>query len=231
MSNILFGAPEGVNENDNFPDRNAVRDAGLHRSPMRGIDGNGTEGVAAIVLSGGYEDDRDLGNEIVYTGHGGNDSGTGKQIDHQSWKSTGNAGLVVSEIRQLPVRVIRGFNHNSAWSPKTGYRYGGIYFVVEHWEEIGKSGFKICRFKLVKEDAMVQEAFEEVKEGVLVKVKQGNGTEKWFSIGYPSPPGFDAQQLSLEGRLAQEFLGRQVGDKLEFGVGFEVLDIKRYRSK
>jgi hypothetical protein len=43
-----------------FESRKALSEAGLHRSIQHGIDGNGNE-VAAIVVSGGYEDDRDLG--------------------------------------------------------------------------------------------------------------------------------------------------------------------------
>ncbi len=231
MADLLFGEPHGIKEGSIFPDRKNLIIAGLHRSTMHGIDGNGNEGAAAIVLSGGYEDDKDLGDEIIYTGHGGNDPATGKQIDHQSWNDFGNAGLVVSEIRQLPVRVIRGFKHNSPFSPKSGYKYAGLFRVVDHWEEIGKSGYKICRFKLLKESAMLEESFPEVKEGVLVKVKQGNGVEKWFSIGHPSPPGTNAQRISVDGNLANNLIGSQVGDKLEFGVGFEILAIKRYLSK
>lgn len=40
------------------------------------------EGAAAIVMSGGYEDDYDIGTEILYTGEGGNDPSTGKQVAH-----------------------------------------------------------------------------------------------------------------------------------------------------
>ena len=43
----------------------------FHRKWVYGIDGNKDDGVAAIVLGGGYEDDEDLGNVIVYTGEGG----------------------------------------------------------------------------------------------------------------------------------------------------------------
>ena len=35
------------------------------------------------------------------------------------------------------------------FSPKTGYQYAGLYSVVDAWEETGKSGFKICRFRLI----------------------------------------------------------------------------------
>lgn len=53
-----------------------------------------------------------------------------------------------SLLSYMPVRVIRGYKHNSKFSPKTGYTYAGFYRVVDAWEEKGKSGFKICRFKL-----------------------------------------------------------------------------------
>lgn len=49
----------------------------------------------------------------------------------------------------LPVRVIRGFKHESDYSPKNWYVYSWLYSVVEAWEEKGKSGFKICRFRLI----------------------------------------------------------------------------------
>jgi putative restriction endonuclease len=120
----------------------------FHRNWGAGIDGNGKEGTAAIVLSGGYEDDFDSGDEIIYTGAGGNDPNTGKQIEDQTWDNRGNAGLLKSMNEGLPVRVIRGFNHKSDFSPKSGYTYAGLYSVVDAWEENGKSGYKICRFRL-----------------------------------------------------------------------------------
>lgn len=40
---------------------------------MAGIHGRETECAYSIVLSGGYEDDVDNGNEFMYTGSGGRD--------------------------------------------------------------------------------------------------------------------------------------------------------------
>ena len=54
---IFFGIPEGIKEGQVFKDRQSLIDANLHRSTMAGIDGNGEDGAAAIVLSGGYQDD------------------------------------------------------------------------------------------------------------------------------------------------------------------------------
>jgi len=100
-------------------------------------------------LSGGYEDDEDLGYESVYTGAGGSDPNTRLQVADQTWTAAGNAGLLKSMDLGLPVRDIRGHTHKSPYSPKTGYTYSGLYNVVDAWEEVGQSGFKICRFMLI----------------------------------------------------------------------------------
>jgi putative restriction endonuclease len=145
---IIFGEILGINEGDWFEGRKEMMPTSFHRRWGSGIDGNSNEGTSAIVLSGGYEDDKDEGDEIIYTGAGGNDPNSGKQISDQTWENPGNAGLLKSMNEGLPVRVIRGFNHNSKFSPKSGYSYAGLYSVVDAWQETGKSGFKICRFRL-----------------------------------------------------------------------------------
>ena len=144
---IIFGEIEGIEEGYYFNNRKEMMPTSFHRNWGTGIDGNAKEGTAAIVLSGGYEDDIDFGEEIIYTGAGGNDSNTGKQIKDQVWEK-GNAGLIKSMDQGLPVRVVRGSAHKSEFSPQKGYSYAGLYSVVDAWEEIGKSGFKICRFRL-----------------------------------------------------------------------------------
>ena len=47
---------------------------------MGGISGTAKDGADSIVLSGGYEDDVDYGDEIVYTGHGGRHPSNGQQM-------------------------------------------------------------------------------------------------------------------------------------------------------
>ncbi len=146
---IIFGEISGIKEGQWFEGRKEMMPSSFHRNWGAGIDGNGVEGTSAIVLSGGYEDDQDLGDEIIYTGAGGNDPSTGKQIADQSWNNKGNAGLVKSMDEGLPVRVIRGHTHKSDFSPSSGYLYAGLFSVMEAWEEIGRSGFKICRYRLI----------------------------------------------------------------------------------
>ena len=231
MSRLFFGTPEGINEGQKFSNRKELIDAGLHRSTMHGIDGNGNEGVAAIVLSGGYEDDIDWGHEIIYTGHGGNDAQTGQQIADQSWNDHGNKGLVVSKLKNLPVRVIRGYKHSSQFSPDSGYKYGGLYNVVEHWEEIGKSGYTICRFKLIKLSSILEKEIDKVKEGVIVLVEPLGKEPKWFSIGVEPPASLNAQLLSSECTFAKQLIGQKIGTTINFGNGFKVLEIKKYLAK
>ncbi|WP_318465087.1 YDG/SRA domain-containing protein [Photobacterium leiognathi] len=144
---IKFGEIAGFEEGHFFEDRRAMNESSFHRHITPGIDGNGKEGTSAIVLSGGYTDDADYGDEIIYTGAGGNKNG--KQVSDQTWEQPGNAGLLVSMNKGYPVRVIRGHKHKSDFSPQNGYIYGGLYSVVDAWEELGKEGFKICRFRLV----------------------------------------------------------------------------------
>lgn len=123
--------------------------AGLHAHDIAGISGTASQGADAIVLNGGYPDDADYGNVIVYTGHGGQDPSTKKQIAHQTFADSGNAGLVKSQLDDLPVRVIRGPKAGEH-GPIDGYRYDGLYKVVRHWFKTRSDGFQVCQFLLIK---------------------------------------------------------------------------------
>ena len=228
MSNIIFGNPLRIKEGEIFESRAELIEVGLHRYNMHGIDGNANAGAAAIILSGGYEDDVDLGDEIIYTGHGGNDPNTGKQINDQSWESHGNKGLVISQQKQLPVRVIRSFKHNSVFSPERGYQYSGLYRITDHWEERGKSGYLICRFKLVKEEMLESELQYEIKEGALILLEPTGKKKKWFSIGAEAP---NAQKISSDSKMAQLLKNKKIGDTINFGNGFKIIEIRKYLSK
>ncbi len=107
--------------------------------------------MESIVLNGGYKDDRDLGDEVIYTGFGAQDTPRGPQVRDQEWIRA-NEGLRVSMARGEPVRVIRGWRGEPAFSPETGYRYDGLYSVVDSWQEPSRAGPLICRARLVKTD-------------------------------------------------------------------------------
>lgn len=228
MGKIVFGNPNEVKDGAIFNNRIDLIEAGLHRSTVKGIDGNKEDGAVAIILSGGYEDDYDLGDEILYTGEGGNDPSTGKQVKHQSWNSTGNAGLLLSYKNNYPIRVIRGSKHNSKDSPKEGYKYCGIFYIIEEpMMQIGKSGFKICRFKLRKAGTELQES-ELVEIGSIVKVLYDEDNFKQFAIGIKDA---NSQTLNPESKLAQRFIGKTIGDKIMLGPGYEIIKIEKAQNK
>jgi putative restriction endonuclease len=144
-----FGDIAGYPEGSCFGTRLELSQAGLHRPMVAGISGSGRIGANSVVLAGGYEDTEDFGDEILYTGHGGRDPETGCQVTHQTL-TRGNLALACNKLYGLPVRVIRGARQRSPYAPAAGYRYDGLYSVDEYWREVGKAGFYIWRFQLVK---------------------------------------------------------------------------------
>lgn len=130
-----------------FPNRKALHDAEIHRGLQRGIAPEG----ASIVLSGGYVDDEDMGDVIIYTGEGGRDQNTGKQIKDQTLTG-GNLALAQNYVNGNPIRVNRGHQLDSVYAPTEGYRYDGLYRIDEYWSERGKDGCLVWRYRLVRLD-------------------------------------------------------------------------------
>ncbi len=143
-----YGEIDGYPEGTAFPDRKSAHEAGVHPPTQGGISG-GKDGADSVVVSGGYPDDQDLGDEIIYTGQGGRDEATGRQVTDQTL-TLGNIGLVRSQFDGHDVRVIRGFGGDPQHSPASGYRYDGLFRVVDHWRETSRDGPLIWRFRLLK---------------------------------------------------------------------------------
>ncbi|KAF8591878.1 SRA-YDG, partial [Ramaria rubella] len=135
--------------------------ASVHGPWVAGIHGTAAGGAYSIALSGGYQDDVDLGYTFTYTGAGGRDlKGTpdnpknlrvAPQSSDQTFEHAMNAALKAPQVSaetKKPIRVIRGFKLNSAFAPTSGYRYDGLYVVDQAWREIGKEGFRVCRYRL-----------------------------------------------------------------------------------
>jgi putative restriction endonuclease len=144
----LFGEIEGNAPGKWFKDRAALSKARVHGPTIAGISGGSKEGADSIVLSDGYEDDEDYGDVIIYTGAGGRDENTGRQIADQTLTRV-NLAMAKSKLDGLPVRVSRGYKHDSEYSPKTGCVYVGLYSVDDYWIEKGLEGFDVCRFRLI----------------------------------------------------------------------------------
>lgn len=175
MADRIFGDIQGIPVGASFVTRKEAAAAGIHKPLQAGISGSKDEGADSIVISGGYEDDFDSGDEIIYTGEGGQDD-KGRHVANQEL-TRGNLALAKSEIDALPVRVIRGADKKNPYAPESGYRYDGLYKVDSHWHEIGKAGFLVYRFKLIKLDSALPPNKLESKAD-LVNLSAGTDSPK-----------------------------------------------------
>ncbi|KAK6177056.1 hypothetical protein SNE40_015238 [Patella caerulea] len=152
----FYGAVEGVDVGTVWLTRMECCRDGVHRPTVAGIHG-GENGTYSIALSGGYEDDIDLGECFTYTGEGGRDlKGTVNKPKNlrtapQSRDQTltrGNLALSRNVDTGNPVRVIRGYKLRSQFAPDEGYRYDGLYTVEKCWFTTGMSGYGVWKFAL-----------------------------------------------------------------------------------
>lgn len=155
MAEFTIGEVPGITVGSVFSNREELRQAGVHRRNQHGIAGREAMGAESIVLNAGYEDDDDHGDLIIYTGEGGRDPSTGRQIEDQHL-TRGNLALVRSHEARLPVRVVRGPKLKSRYAPGSRYRYDGLYRVEKYWSERGRSGFLVWRFQLRRADRRPQ---------------------------------------------------------------------------
>ena len=145
---LMFGIIDGTAIGQKFESRKDLAKSGIHTPGMHGIWGREKEGSCSIVLSGGYEDDIDELDYILYTGQGGQDSPGGTQVADQEF-IRGNKALQLSCEYKLPIRVTRGYQIKNG--PDSGYRFDGLYYVTSYERVLGKSGFYICRFHFQSE--------------------------------------------------------------------------------
>ena len=144
MSAPVFGHVGTAQPGDLFESRLELSLHRQHRPPRAGICATQKQGAESIVLSDKYEDDEVHDDFILYTGHGGRNQETGKQVTDQTLTDS-NLGLARSEATGLPVRVYRKVRIPSG---TTAFRYEGLFRVTGHQLAVGKSGFKVFRFRL-----------------------------------------------------------------------------------
>ncbi|KNZ71384.1 E3 ubiquitin-protein ligase UHRF1 [Termitomyces sp. J132] len=99
---------------------------------VAGISG-GPEGAYSVALSGGYEDDVDLGYAFTYTGSGGRALKGTKAAPKNLRTAPQSSDQTFDNPRSCetgkPIRVVRGFKLQSKYAPSEGYRYDGLYKV------------------------------------------------------------------------------------------------------
>ncbi|XP_037089787.1 E3 ubiquitin-protein ligase UHRF1-like [Pollicipes pollicipes] len=166
------GPVPGVEVGMRWQYRIQASEAGVHRPHVAGIAGREKEGAFSIVLSGGYEDDVDNGDEFYYTGSGGRDLSGNKRTAGQSCdqeltrmnralalncnaRINDKEGATAEDWRGgKPVRVIRSYKlgKHSKYAPDEGLRYDGVYKIVRYWPEKGRSGFLVWRYLMRRDD-------------------------------------------------------------------------------
>lgn len=153
----IIGAIPGINIGDVYFFRMELCVIGLHGQVQAGIDyvtaarsSSGEPIATSIIVSGGYEDDDDKGYELIYTGHGGRDPNLHKHCVGQKLQG-GNLALERSMVYGIEVRVVRGIKVRSDVSPNNKvYVYDGLYKIVNCWVAVGKSGFEVFKYKLIR---------------------------------------------------------------------------------
>lgn len=70
------------------------------------------------ILSEGYEDDDDQGDEVIYTRHVGRHPNTGRQI-HDLGFVRGNKALAEEQDRWASGKVTRGADLHSPYAPRS----------------------------------------------------------------------------------------------------------------
>ncbi|KAL4443576.1 hypothetical protein ABPG75_011313 [Micractinium tetrahymenae] len=128
---------------------------GFHFPPVAGIDflqagkaGKGAPSFAtSVMVSGWYQDDKDDGTQMWYTGEGGNALlSERKQVKDQQLVR-GNKALVGNIQLGIPVRVTRK-QKDSGGAYGTAYIYDGLYDVVSYRYTKGIEGFGVYQYLL-----------------------------------------------------------------------------------
>ncbi|KAK3139238.1 hypothetical protein QOZ80_5AG0380040 [Eleusine coracana subsp. coracana] len=150
----IIGPVPGVEIGDIFFFRIEMCIVGLHAPAMAGIDyicaknvGKDETLAVSIISSGGYENDDDDTDVLVYTGQGGNSRHKEK---HDQKLERGNLALMNSMKKKNLIRVVRSAQDPFCNSSKI-YIYDGLYKIEDSWMDKAKNGFSVFKYKLRRE--------------------------------------------------------------------------------
>ncbi|XP_048230238.1 histone-lysine N-methyltransferase, H3 lysine-9 specific SUVH5-like isoform X2 [Ricinus communis] len=177
-TNKMIGSVPGVEVGDEFQYRVELNIIGLHRPTQGGIDYMKEGGLilaTSIVASGGYDDNMDDSDVLIYTGSGGNMMNGGDKEPEDQKLERGNLALKNSMDAKNPVRVIRGdtrASESSSARTRT-YIYDGLYLVEKCWQDLGPYGKLVFKFRLVRIPGQPELAWKVVKKSKKFKVRDG----------------------------------------------------------
>ncbi|XP_048319986.2 histone-lysine N-methyltransferase, H3 lysine-9 specific SUVH6 [Ziziphus jujuba] len=169
----IVGAVPGVEVGDEFQYRVELNIIGLHRQNQGGIDyfkQGGKVLATSVVASGGYDDDLDNSDVLIYTGQGGNVMNSDKKPEDQKLER-GNLALKNSVLEKNPVRVIR--RSESLDGKSKTYVYDGLYLVEKCWQDLGPHGKLVFKFQLERIPGQPELAWKEVKKSKKYRIREG----------------------------------------------------------
>ncbi|GMP81048.1 hypothetical protein CsSME_00035897 [Camellia sinensis var. sinensis] len=178
----IIGSVPGVDVGDQFQYRVELALVGIHRLYQAGIDYMKHGGMiiaTSIVASGGYADDLDNPDVLIYSGHGGNITGRNKQQPEDQKLERGNLALKNSISAKNLVRVIRGSKETKLSTLDARgkivltYTYDGLYTVERYMHDVGPHGKLVFKFELKRIPGQPELAWKEVKKSKRFKIREG----------------------------------------------------------
>ncbi|KAE9613123.1 hypothetical protein Lal_00027468 [Lupinus albus] len=160
----ILGSVPGIEVGDKFQYRVELNIIGLHRQSQGGIDyvkHNGKVLATSIVASGGYANEVDNSDVLIYTGQGGNVMSPDKEPEDQKLER-GNLALKNSSEVKNPVRVIHGYESMDGRSK--ALVYDGQYLVESYWQEMGSHGKLLYKFQMRRIPGQPELAFKKPKK-------------------------------------------------------------------
>lgn len=136
---------------------------------------------AASICTSGLNSDVDLGDVLSFTGQSVTE---GQDCDERALgELEENRALVLNFENRVPVRIIRSYNLSNEYSPKTGYRYDGLYMVVDYWIAVAEQNDTRCyKFALKRLSHQEPPAWKNVQTKYPVSVPDPRGCSQNCSI-------------------------------------------------
>ena len=222
----------GFVEGTHFANRREMSINRIHALVQTGIWNDGSEYAVSIVVSGGYVDDKDDMDTILYTGQGGRDPTSGRQ-DKRPRINQGNKGLYNSMKLNILFELIRGFQVEMG--PEKGYRYDGLYLVTSCRIEASIDGPMIWRFVLEKINENLDSSFSEdskqiekkkdsprLNRSVYIVTKRMNKVNIWKSCPKCSKSNGQEMEFKLFVQLDEDLGWNYASSDFGFAVKREL---------
>ncbi|KAI7981557.1 Histone-lysine N-methyltransferase, H3 lysine-9 specific SUVH5 [Camellia lanceoleosa] len=111
--------------------------------------------ATSIVASGGYADDLDNSDVLIYSGHGGNIT-----AKNPVWVIRGSKETKLSALDARAKIVLT-------------YTYDGLYTVERYMHDVGPHGKLVLKFELKRIPSQPELAWKEVKKSKRFKIREG----------------------------------------------------------